>query len=73
MERIFDCDPVKQAKLLAERDLNLLSMGAVFGDEKRIEFVDTRRDYGKSVALRSAKYVDRYLPLFTRCAVLSLG
>lgn len=47
MQRIFDCDPSKRDKLLAERRLNLLSMGAIFVDEKRIEFVDTRVDYGE--------------------------
>ena len=47
MERTFVCNPSKRDKLLAERRLNLLSMGAIFRDEKRIEFVDTRRSYGE--------------------------
>ena len=47
MKRTFDCDRSKEARLLADRGLNLLSMGAVFHDEKRIEFVDTRVDYGE--------------------------
>ena len=47
MERTFDCDRSKEAKLLAERSLSLRSMAAVFHDEKRIEFVDTRMDYGE--------------------------
>ena len=47
MPRTFDCDPSKRNKLLAARTLNLLSMGAVFLDERRVEFVDARRDYGE--------------------------
>ena len=47
MKRTFDCDRSKEAKLLAGRRLNLLSMGALFHDEKRIEFVDTRVEYGE--------------------------
>ena len=47
MKRTFDCDRSKEAKLLAERRLSLRSMGAVFHDEKRIESVDTREDYGE--------------------------
>jgi uncharacterized DUF497 family protein len=43
----FDCDPSKRDKLWAGRRLDLLSMGAVFDDEKRIEFVDARFDYGE--------------------------
>jgi uncharacterized DUF497 family protein len=47
MPRTFDCDPSKREKLLAGRRLNLLSMGAVFDDKKRIDFVDERFDYGE--------------------------
>jgi hypothetical protein len=47
MRRTFDCDQSKEARLVAERKLSLRSMGAVFQDEKRIEYVDTRADYGE--------------------------
>jgi len=47
MKRRFDCDRSKEAKLLAGRKLSLRSMAAVFLDEKRIEFVDTRMEYGE--------------------------
>lgn len=47
MRRTFDCDRSKETKLLAERGLSLRSMAAVFRDEKRIEFVDSRVDYGE--------------------------
>ena len=47
MKRTFDCDRSKEAKLLAARKLSLRSMAAVFHDAKRIEFVDTRVDYGE--------------------------
>jgi uncharacterized DUF497 family protein len=47
MERTFDCNRSKREKLWAERRINLLSMGAVFRDEKRVEFVDARREYGE--------------------------
>jgi uncharacterized DUF497 family protein len=47
MQLTFDCDPSKRDKLLTARSLDLLSMGAVFFDERRVEFIDIRRDYGE--------------------------
>lgn len=47
MERLFDCDPGKRARLLADRGLDLRGMGVVFHDLARLDIVDARFDYGE--------------------------
>ena len=47
MERIYDCDPAKRAKLLQDRHFDLRDMAQVFRDAHRLDFIDDRRDYGE--------------------------
>jgi uncharacterized DUF497 family protein len=47
MKRVFGCDPKKRAMLLNERGLDLLDMGAVFEDHRRIDLADHRFDHGE--------------------------
>ena len=56
MERLFACDPAKRAWLLSERQFDLLDMGAVFADPRRLDYPDDRFDYGepRRIAIGSA-------------------
>jgi uncharacterized DUF497 family protein len=47
MTRLFACDPSKRQALLAERHFDLRDMAEVFEDERRLEFIDSRFDYGE--------------------------
>ena len=47
MERVFDCNPAKRARLLDERGFDLRDMGEVFHDPARLDFADMRFDYGE--------------------------
>jgi uncharacterized protein len=47
MERLFACDPAKRALLLSERHFDLLDMGAVFADPRRLDYPDNRFAYGE--------------------------
>jgi hypothetical protein len=47
MDRVFECDPGKRARLIGERGLDLLSMAAVFDDPVRLDLVDSRFNYGE--------------------------
>jgi uncharacterized DUF497 family protein len=43
----FACDPVKRARLLKERGFDLLEMAEAFADRRRLDYADTRLDYGE--------------------------
>lgn len=47
MERVFACDPKKRAAILRERGFDLLAMAEVFADRRRLDYPDTRFDYGE--------------------------
>ena len=47
MELVFQCDARKRASLLAARGFDLLDMAEVFADSRRLDFPDTRFDYGE--------------------------
>ncbi|NNM72886.1 BrnT family toxin [Enterovirga aerilata] len=47
MERLFDCDPAKRERLIADRGIDLLSLIPIFADRSRLDFEDRRRDYGE--------------------------
>jgi uncharacterized DUF497 family protein len=47
MEPLFACDPRKRATLLQTRGFDLLGLGEVFADNRRLEFVDRRAEYGE--------------------------
>jgi uncharacterized protein len=47
MDRQFACDRAKRERLIAERGVDLLGLGAVFSDRRRLDFPDRRFDYGE--------------------------
>lgn len=47
MERTFAFDPGKRAALIARRGIDLSVVSAVFDDRQRIEYADTRFEYGE--------------------------
>ena len=47
MGRRFDFHPAEREWLLAERKIDLRASAAVFADPWRLDFEDTRRDYGE--------------------------
>ncbi len=47
MERTFDFDPRKRATLIARRGIDFLVVSAVFDDRQRVDWADTRFDYGE--------------------------
>lgn len=59
MERIFDCDPAKRNWLLAERGFDVRDTAAVFADPNRLDFEDTRRDYGEERRVTIGKALGR--------------
>ncbi|MEA2877170.1 MAG: uncharacterized protein QOF14_2366 [Hyphomicrobiales bacterium] len=48
MERTFAFDPGKRAALIARRGIDLSVVSAVFDDRQRIDYADTRFDYGEA-------------------------
>jgi uncharacterized DUF497 family protein len=47
MERTFAFDPRKRAALIARRGIDLSVVSAAFDDGQRIDYADTRFDYGE--------------------------
>ncbi|MEA2873082.1 MAG: uncharacterized protein QOH67_3058 [Hyphomicrobiales bacterium] len=47
MERTFAFDSGKRAVLIARRGIDLSVVSAVFDDRQRIDYADTRFDYGE--------------------------
>ena len=47
MERTFAFDPAKRAALIARRGIDFSVVSAVFNDRQRIDYADTRFDYGE--------------------------
>jgi uncharacterized DUF497 family protein len=47
MDRLFHCDPAKRASLLEARGFDLLAASAIFEDARRVEYLDSRFDYGE--------------------------
>jgi uncharacterized protein len=48
MFRIFACDPGKRERLASERGIDLYDIAEVFDDPRRLDYVDSRRDYGET-------------------------
>jgi uncharacterized protein len=55
MERIFDFDPGKRAALLTQRGIDFMVVSAVFDDRQRLDYPDTRFDYGEERRLTVGK------------------
>lgn len=47
MERLFACDPKKHDVLKESRFFDLMDMTEIFADEKRMDLIDNRCDYGE--------------------------
>jgi uncharacterized DUF497 family protein len=47
MERTFAFDPGKHAALIARRGIDFLVVSAVFNDRQRVDYADTRFEYGE--------------------------
>ena len=44
---MFEGDEKKRLRILAERGIDFVDMLSVFDDPVRVEFEDTRKDYGE--------------------------
>jgi uncharacterized DUF497 family protein len=55
MERTFDFNPRKRATLIARRGIDFLVVSAVFDDRQRIDWADTRFDYGEERRVTTGK------------------
>jgi len=55
MERTFDFNPKKRATLIARRGIDFLAVSAVFDDRQRVDWADTRFDYGEERRLTVGK------------------
>ncbi len=55
MDRTFGFDPGKRAALIARRGIDLAVVSAVFDDRQRVDYADTRFDYGEERRLTVGK------------------
>ena len=55
MERTFDFNQKKRATLIARRGIDFLAVSAVFDDRQRVDWADTRFDYGEERRLTVGK------------------
>jgi uncharacterized DUF497 family protein len=60
MERTFAFDPGKRAALIARCGIDFLVVSAVLDDRKRVDYADTRVDYGEERRLTIGKVEGRF-------------
>jgi uncharacterized DUF497 family protein len=59
MDRRFACDSANRERLIADRGIDLLGLGAVFLDSRRLDFPDRRFDYGEERRISIGAVDDR--------------